>query len=747
MTFIWRQKKAAFYTLLIVAAIILLSQAKITFREDYATVKTIVGSKANNQKISMELPNENSFSVIAENEILRLKFDQTTGHFIVEDKRNGNLYRSYPDPEQWDNPGIAGNWIGHLQSPIMIQYIDFTNSNARPIDTNFVKQQGRLKDVKSIPGGVEFVLELSSIGFEFPVRLRIKDDYVETTLINEGIKENGKESLLWLRLYPFFSAVQSEKQDGYLFIPDGSGALIPFNGKNSSVKQIYQERIYGSDGSFINNPSSRNNILMPVFGMKSGDKAYLAVVQDGAVFTDIIASPSGVNSNYNWIGTQQYYRMKYMQITSRAKSTGFETYTKKDRFDEDRVTRYYFLDKGHTDYVGMASRYRQYLMEDLGLKRITPKSKDIPLFLSILGADREKGLLMDRYVKATSFSEAMQMVQELNGLGVYNMNVTYLGWQKGGYSSLGGYLPVDDRIGGKAGLKNFIDYAHELDIPVSLEVNYEVNNSNVNGFMPRYGGARNLAGTIMDITANNGDTINLVSRKFIEKAVKHDINDFKSLGVDGLLMSDLGRFVSTDYNTEYGGSRSEVIRSDQEIIQTVKESLGSVQASQAGFYLLNKVNHIDQLSDDYSYDLFSTGPIPFAQIALHGLMTYTSTSENSRSQYEIDFLRDIENGAYPSFDFTMADSTDLAGAYWYFPKSSSFKDWKTEAVKQYQQYNNTFAELQDQFIVEHKQIAEGVSEVVYENGTQIYVNYNRTDFRINGVEVPAMNYTVVKRGR
>lgn len=746
MKWIWQHKKIVFSCLFIAVLVLLLSQAKITFREDVKAADDGAIVQQNGEA-GKDLPADANFRAIAENELLRLKFDESSAHFIIEDKRNGHVWRSYPNPEQWDNLGIAGSWIGHMQSPVMLQYIDFTNPNAQPKDTNFVREQGKVEDIKYSEDGVSFVLEMPTLGMKIPVQLRIQDDYIETAIIDSGIAEEGKESLLWLRLYPFFSAEQSEGvSEGYLFIPDGSGALINFQKQQTAITQLYQERIYGSDSVFINNPSSRYYAQMPVFGMKKDDKAFLAIAVGGEVYADILASPAGVYSNYNWIGTQQYYRMKYRQITNQAKGTGFDTYTKDSRFHDDRVIRYYLLDKDQADYAGMASRYRQYLMEEKGLERVTPSKRDIPMYVSFLGADTQPGLIADRYVKATTFSEAMQMLQELYGLGVSNMHVTYMGWQKGGFSAMGGYLGVDRRIGGKEGLRNFVEFAHSLDIPVHLEINYGFNNTRANGFVARYHATRDLSGTIWSFQLDNGDEMYEVSKKFILESVKKDIHDLKNLGIDGLLIGGVGSYVHTDYNTQYGGMRSEVMATDQEIIRTVKEHIDALQLQRPAFYALEHVDLLNWMNDDYSYDLFSARAVPFAQIALHGLIPYTSVPENLREQYDRDFLRDIEYGAYPSFEFTKAKSSDLSAVYLYWSPNSNFDDWKADAVEQYQLYNEVFADLQDQFIIDHKQVLEDVYVTVYEDGTRIYVNYNPVDRKAEGHNVPAMGYIVVEGG-
>jgi hypothetical protein len=144
--------------------------------------------------------------------------------------------------------------------------------------------------------------------------------------------------------------------------------------------------------------------------------------------------------------------------------------------------------------------------------------------------------------------------------------------------------------------------------------------------------------------------------------------------------------------------------------------------------------------------LFSDRAIPFAQIALHGLVSYTTEYENDREQYRNDFLRDIEYGALPSYLFTAAQTSQLKSAYGIQPKSSYYPDWENEAVREYQRYNEALGEVQGQFIVGHQQIASGVNETTYANGKRIIVNYNKQPYRHNNVEIPAQDFVVMEGG-
>lgn len=686
-----------------------------------------------------ELPNEADFKTVAQNNILELKLDAKTGHFQVVDKRNGNVWHSYPDPAQWLDETQDGVWRTHLRSPIMFQYIDLSGNKSQPKESNFVEENGKILDVQTIPDGFKLTFDMPSKEITVPIEVKIENDSVVTRIVDSGVKE-GKLSLVWIRLYPFFGAEHSVGQDGYLFIPDGSGALIRYREHNMNVNRTYQEPVYGQDIAFKINDFdfSRYKVMMPVFGAKSGEQGFLSVVEDGAEFARITASPSGVYSGYNWITAQQDYRSSYRQVTNEKKNRSFITYNKDARFGSDRTVRYILLDKGKADYVGMASRYRQYLIDNYGLTKVQPKDGKVPMTISLVGAERESGLIKDRYLRQTTTSEAMQIVQRLYGLGVDNMVVNYMGWQEDGYSSYGGLFPVDKRLGGNEGMKQFVNFAHTLDIPVYLEANYALNTTGDDGFSGRYHGMRDMGGTVIK---------DFVSLKWLmQKVLDRDIKSYKELGVDGVTLTNLGEYVDSDFNTKYGSPRDEARKLQQEIFKKFRDAGLNVRGNDSNFYVAPYVNAIDHMTDDYSYDLFSDEGVPFAQIALHGLIPYTSLEANERQQFKNDFLHDMEYGANPSFIFTYENSEDFKYAYELHLFSPHFTDWETAAVEEYQKFNEALGDVQNQFIVGHRTLAPKVKETTYENGKRIIVNYGLEPYTDGKITVKPQDYLVVKGG-
>lgn len=693
-------------------------------------------------------PVDSSFKQIAETDQLRLKADEKTGHFLVEDKRSGSVYRSFASPEEFNEQfpkGQQGVWRSNFLSPIMLEYTNIKDTKMNPKMTSLYTEGGSISEFKTIENGYSVVFDIPSIGLSIPVQVRIENDFVETKIVDEGIVENHF-SLTWIRLFPFMEAQLSNGQDGYMLVPDGSGALIRFSDNKTSSNRSYQERVYGGDESFNGMTySSRASVMMPVYGMKSDDKAFLAVVQDGDEYSEVIASPAGATTNFNWMTTQYTYRSPFFQVISESRKLNYITYNK-DKFMSNRVTRYYILDRQQADYVGMGARYRQYLMDEQGATRLKPQDANIPLFVTIIGADLAKGNISDRYLRATSLGEAKEIIQSLHDQGVASMQVNIMGWQDGGYSKFGSTFPVDSRLGGNNGMKTFTEFAHNLNIPVYLQHDYTTSLSGEKGFDQDRQGIVNLAGDVLQDSLMNNDTIAFVSDQVIQKRVNKEIDVYKGLGVDGIVSESLGRYVYSNYNARTGATRSEAKDIQQRIFEDINGKLGSVQAIRPSFYTIGSINHIYRLPNDYSYDLFSDQPVPFAQIATHGLITYTSEYSNNRQQPVEDFLRDMEYGYYPSYIFTKEETALLSDAYGLAYYSTHFEDWHEDAVKEYSKFNEAFADVQGEFIIDHRTLSDRVNETTYEGGKRIIVNYNSTDYRSGSVEVPAQSYLIIEGG-
>lgn len=693
------------------------------------------------------LPAEAGFELIAESETLRLLADKSTAHFQVLSKSTGKVWRSYPDPQYWKEETVPNTWKNNLSSPVIVEYVNAKNYKSSSVTGGLIENQGYLENFQATDNGFTVTFALPKVEFKIPVEVSLHDDYVETRIIDSGIVE-GALSLLNIKLYPLFGAQPSVGQEGYILLPDGSGSLINF-GEDRTMQQLtYNESVYGQDLSYYNENTGRQRIAMPVYGMKSGDQAFLAVISQGEAFANVYAAPSGSVGRSNWATTEWQYRKKFFQSVSKSTGEGFYTYSG-DRFIADaRATRYYPLLPEKSNYAGMAEAYRNYLIKEQGVEPMQPPKKDIPLFVDIVGADIEKGLFSDAYLKATSTSEAAELVRQIYDKGIQHMQIHYSGWQQDGYSTHGGYFPVDKRLGGNSGMQKFISFAHSLNIPVYLTAKYTLNTNGDDRFWWRRDGLRNLAGTVLEEQKNEDqDAAAFVSPKFYEKVVSKDLDDFKSLGADGIYFEDgIGQQVNTDFNSRYQASREDVVGVQRSILEKTKTALGSAAANNVNFYALDQTDHVHRLTDDYSYDVFVSEEIPFAQIVLHGLRTYTLEWSNLRDEYGDGFLRSIEYGAYPAYVLSGDQADDLKKSYslWYY--SLNYKDWIDGLLQEYERTNEALAAVQDRYITAHRTLAPNVKETVYGGDYRIVVNYNDTDYSEDGLFVPARDFAVVEGG-
>jgi len=119
--------------------------------------------------------------------------------------------------------------------------------------------------------------KFTKLGISITLKIFVEKNMLITNIPVGGIREEGDYHLTSLDLLPFFgSSLNSEH--GYMFYPDGCGALFRFKNEpgNDTSRQSYY--IYGTDQVDLSayRENERNGIkavMLPVFGVKKGDNA------------------------------------------------------------------------------------------------------------------------------------------------------------------------------------------------------------------------------------------------------------------------------------------------------------------------------------------------------------------------------------------------------------------------------------------------------------------------------------------
>jgi hypothetical protein len=697
------------------------------------------------------------FRKVAGSSCLDLSFNKNNNQIIVHDKDYGIKWRSNPSFSTADWK-LSDTVKAELQTPFSLFFTDCERTKIYYLDTSREKVAAKYEEIESgirVTYTIEKQLEFYSGKICWSMEYRIKDDYLEVTIPEERIIEEGDFKITAMRVLPFFSADKAQK-NGYLILPDGSGALVRFREKSPNISTLISLPLFGK-GEFRFSPKRKiagelmprdiGKLLsqydpvpktagIPMFGMISRGRGFAAIISSGEYNARIVGALSGIITDYNRIGVEFSYRKLYYEFLSRTKA--IQKY-EKTRIKGDRQIRYYLLPGPDAGYVDAAVKYRTYLIEEKGVKRKeTGSLMDVRFFCGL----NKTGLLAKEFVKTTSFSEAGNMLDALTKNGVQDISVTLVGWNKGGYEgNLPKKFPPEKKLGGEEGLKKFIDYAHSLNIPVFLEADYLTCFRGVWGFSVKKDTIKDANG--ISITDSEG-TYLLSPRSAFNKFARQEIPMYKNLGTDGLALKYLGKIILPDYNERYPLQIADSAKCWSELMTAARKQGLKVRVQGANSYTYSYADELYAVDTSSSRFFYESEEIPLLQIVLHGLTPYYVNPLNLSYDTQRDILRMVEYGALPQFELTYSSPILLKDTEYNSLYSSYYRDWLDTVSKTYGIFYNDLRSISDKFIVGHRKLAAGVYKTEYENGTAVIVNYNGEDYKTEDINVKGMDYLLVE---
>ena len=156
------------------------------------------------------------------------------------------------------------------------------------------------------------------------------------------------------------------------------------------------------------------------------------------------------------------------------------------RFGYSRTARMAFLADGN--YVGLAKRYRRYVMESGSFVSLKEKIARTPLVADLLGTPQSRLSILrnlspdsDRYntkepsqnYNLTTFEERVAQLKQLKAKGIERTLVFVSGWPHIGYDRQHpDPLPPPEKAGGWEGMKKLVDTCRELGYPVIFHDQY-----------------------------------------------------------------------------------------------------------------------------------------------------------------------------------------------------------------------------------------------------------------------------------
>lgn len=692
------------------------------------------------------------------------------GNVGVKDQENGYWYLSIPTGEARDADPLAKaiNKM-NLGSDFQVIFVDQNGGTSAKNTLTGVVNKGNVRVTQEGDGvKVWYYFEDLKVGFSvwyqltedgFTVSLPF-EDFIEQ--IEQGRTASDRDTVpYWgirsISILPYFGAAGSS-DEGYLLIPDGSGALIHFNNQKASYG-AYSQDVYGRDPVLVleKNLKTAKNVLMPVFGASFGDHGFFAVAEAGGASAAVNALSSGTITSFNNVYMQFRYRQTMSATRSVANSYGGNgvlgsTVVVDNRFSGDSYRLRYFLRKeGEADYVGMAKCYRDYLSAKGLAKR--ESTKTAPLYLTLYGGVEDTDYFLGIPYKTvkpfTSYGQAKEILKELKDGGVADMVVRYLGWQKGGLqASVPTKVKLEGKLGGKKAFRSLVDYVEQAGIKLFPDVDFL--NFYQSGTYSIHSDAIQAAthDTAYQYTydPNTGNkqedsrwqllTPNLSSEAFT-KFVKQK----EKLGTGNISLGALGGMLYSDFTARKNAIHRDDTASVWEgIIQSAREEFGGVMVDTGNIYAAIHADYIADVTTESTHFNLTDASVPFYQIVLHGYTSYAAEPINLTPDPQKAVLKALETGSCLEFALIAGDAHELVKTRYNYLYNASYAGWSEKIKGYYATAAPVLSAVADDEITGHVMLAEDVYRTDYGAAGSIYVNYGKKEITVDGVRIPAKDF-------
>ena len=176
---------------------------------------------------------------------LSMYYNENTSILKVVDNRNDYVWSSGQQNEKTEE--LSKRWKNFSHCLVSGEFIDVSTMTVSSYNPNFDSQK-----TTYLPNGFEVQLSFENVDCSLLVRIMLEDDKLTVQVPDDNIViEDEKFVLSRLYVLPFFGATMAGDNDGYLFVPDGSGALIRFGEAMTGISSSYVGRIYGNDEAII----------------------------------------------------------------------------------------------------------------------------------------------------------------------------------------------------------------------------------------------------------------------------------------------------------------------------------------------------------------------------------------------------------------------------------------------------------------------------------------------------------------
>lgn len=691
--------------------------------------------------------------VAAENDRFRLEWDETAACVLLTEKATGTVWSTVPYEAYRD--GTADT---RLSSPLRVSYVnrvtrlsDFTDGYDGAV------LGGRIFS-RSVENGVEVAYAFDGVELCVPVTYTLREDSLAMSVDFTRVAE-GDNQLLSVSLAPYLCAAANAGDGNYLFVPAGSGALM-YTAENADGERTYGGDVYGTDGARIvpEQLTEEEPIRLPVFGAKDGGRALLGIVESGAASARIEAE-AGASTGYSHVYVELYAR-SYDIYDTQISWDYQDTVRVADAVTPGTMTvGFYPLSGEEAGYMGMARRYRQYLLADT--EPTEERTAALPYALYVSGGAQTRSLFVGVPYRSltplTTFAQAEEIVAELHTL-TGAAGVTQLrGFGKTGLDpgAVGGGFGFAGALGGDRQRLALEESSRALGGLLFTDFDVVNFRSGGSGYHPLLHAAKSASlhkveKQWINKALRSYDTDQpswyLLQRSKLSGAIDRLIRTAQKKQISGVSLSTLSSVAYSDYTTAAYAGRAGTETETAAQLSRIRESGILTAAAAANGYAAAAADVLLEVPlDDGQYDGLDVS-IPFYALVFKGVKPLYSTAVNTAAEPAEALMLAVQSGVCPAFSLVGEYTTEMAYTPHIGLNRSDYagnKAWVAEAVNATKQY---YAAIAGATVSDYTRGSDGLSRTVFSNGVTVYANHGEEPLESPAGTLQAYGFAITEEG-
>jgi hypothetical protein len=624
---------------------------------------------------------------------------------------------------------------------------------------NLLKKIGYTKqDIENDNKAFNVSVKKSKISVYVQVNITLDDNSIVVTIPTNNLFKSEDYAIDSIDFGEYFGAPEKNEK-GYIVIPDGNGYLINIS-DSPKTNLTYTSDIYGLD---INTTESESGsyapgLSMPVFGIKRGSNAMVAVLENGAALSQEVVEPLNYNPYY-----KAFYRFKPDKFETSKVSEQKMLLFSKQNFNEPYVIRYSFLNGENISYVDMAKQVQKDLFDNKSSNITTNYGFSLDAICSIKKMQSVLGVPLYKDVTTTSYDNLLLMCTQLKDSGIKNMDLTIMGWLNGGltHNNPAKSMAVSSELGGQDKLKSLLSSLKSINInpfmDFSVQKVYDVPNDFTSMFYKKETFlAKDILGQISPKYELRYDTfvenktynpIYYSNPSTLNATLDNIIKISKDIGITNISYNDLAK---ETYSSGKGTSdfidKNKYTKLVSEFLSNSDKNFKNISIQNNNFYALKYASDIKNIDYRGSNNIIFNESIPFLPLVLNGKVSYSYEPYNLSYDKTLLRLKIAETGADVYFKLSYNDQSIFKDTQFNNLYSTQYSLYKDDATKLYNELNTKLKDVKNSKIVNHEKLAENVFKTDFENGNSVITNYSVSDYKYKNIVVPKQDFVVNQGG-